>query len=78
MKKYKINRAFPVNTGASKSGVKWEYGGKKTWEEAQETKDCFEKYMDRNGRIRDEGHCAMIGLRITDTETGEVIYEKTV
>lgn len=67
MKKYKINRAYPVNTRASKNGVKWEYGGKKTAEEVEELKEYFEA-----------GHCAMIGLRITDTETDTVIYEKII
>ncbi len=78
MKKYKINTAYPVNTSASKNGVKWEYSGKKTFEEAQEKKECFEKYMDQNRKNREAGYCVMIGLRITDTETGEIVYERTI
>ncbi len=79
MKKYKINRAYPVNTRASKNGVKWEYGGKKTLEEAQEFKDMFESTLEeRRQNCLKVAYCMMIGLRITDTETNTVIYEKTI
>ena len=79
MKRYKINRAFQVNARYSKSGVKWEYGGKKTIEEAQELKDMFERTLEeRRQNSLKVAYCLMIGLRITDTETGTVIYEKTI
>lgn len=78
MKKYKINRAYAVNTKASKNGVKWEYGGKKTWGEAVELKEGFEKTIDKRKEDRKAGYCVQIGLRITDTETNTVIYERLV
>lgn len=78
MKKYKINRAYPVNTKASKNGVKWEYGGKKTWEEALELKERFEKNIDERKEYQKANYIVQIGLRITDTETNTVIYESLV
>lgn len=78
MKKYKINRGYPVNTRASKNGVKWEYGGKKTLEDAQEMIKDFEKTIERRRKDRESGYCVMVGLRVTDTETGEVIFEKMI
>lgn len=78
MKKYKINRAYPVNTVASKNGFKWEYGGKRTLEEANELKEWFEETIEKRREDSAAGCCVMIGLRITDTETGEAIYEKTI
>lgn len=78
MKKYKINRAYPVNTKASKNGVKWEYGGKKTLEEAIELRDMFERTIEKRREDRKAGYCTSIGLKITDTETNEVLYERTI
>lgn len=78
MKKYKINRGYPVNTIASKTGVKWEYGGKKTLEDAQEMINDFEKTIERRRKDRESGCCVMVGLRVTDTESSEVIFEKII
>lgn len=66
MKKYKVNKAWKVNTHASKTGIKWEYAGKHTREEIENMITEFE-----NNII-----CAY-GLRITDTENNTIIYEKT-
>lgn len=78
MKKYKINRVYPVNTKASKTGVKWEYGGKKTLEDAQEIIKEFEESIEWRRKDRESGYCVMIGLRVTDTESNEVIFEKMI
>ena len=78
MKKYKINRGFPVNTRASKNGVKWEYGGKKTLEDAQEMIKDFEETIEWRRKVRESGGCVMVGLRVTDTESSEVIFEKMI
>lgn len=78
MKKYKINRGYPVNTRASKNGVKWEFGGKKTLEDAQEMIKDFEETIEWRRKERESGYCVMIGLRVTDTETGEVIFDKMI
>jgi len=78
MKKYKINRGYPVNTKASKTGVKWEYGGKKTPEDAQEMIKDFEETIERRRKERESGYCVMIGLRVMDTESGEVIFDKMI
>lgn len=78
MKKYKINCAYPVNTRASKTGVKWEYSGKKTLEDAQEIIKSFEENIERRRKDRESGCCVMVGLRVTDTESSEVIFEKMI
>jgi len=78
MKKYKINYAYPVNTKTSKNGVKWEYRGKKTEEEMQELKTSFEKTIEERKKKKERGYLVAIGLRITDTETAEIVYEKMI
>lgn len=75
-KRYKINTAYPVNKSASKNGIKWEYSGRKTDKEAEETKISFEENITRWVELCKSGYCVPLGLRITDTVTGEVIYEK--
>lgn len=69
MKRYKINMGCRVNTHASKSGIKWEYRGKT--DNLQEVIEDFDKFIDLY-RI------SYAGLRITDTVTGQVVYEKTI
>lgn len=78
MKKYKVNRAYPVNTNTSKNGIKWEYGGKKTLEDAMKLQEAFENNIEQTLQYRQAGYCVQVGLRITDTETNAVIYEKTI
>ena len=65
-KKYKVNKAWRVNTRASKTGIKWEYAGKKSLEECEELKTYYNNPLYRGN---------MAGLKITDVETNEVIYE---
>ena len=67
MKKYKINVSHRVNSKASGSGVKWEYRGKTDdWKEKVET-------IQKGLGSQKEG----TGIRVTDTETGEIVYEET-
>ena len=62
MKKYKMNEARIVNTDASKNGIKWTYRGKfNTIEEAiAEAKKWT----------------GIIGVRVTDCETNEIVHEE--
>lgn len=78
MKKYKINSAYPTNKKTSKNGILWRYKGGKTPEEAKEKIVTFEKEIENAKKFRDLGYCVAVGLRVTDTETGEVIYEKLI
>lgn len=78
MKKYKINSAYLTNKKTSKNGIKWRYKGEKTLEEAKEKIETFENEVETAKKFRDLGYCVAVGLRVTDTETGEVIYEKLI
>lgn len=66
MKKYKINIAEKVNSRSAKSGIKWRYHGKA--ENFEETIAIYKKY---NGS-------RFAGVRVTDTETGAVVYEELI
>lgn len=69
-KRFKVNKAVKVNTKCSKNGIKWEYSGKvENWEKVV---DDFVNW--RNS----ERWTSMVAIRITDTETGEVVCEKWV
>lgn len=78
MKRYKINFAYKVNDAASKKGYKWEYRGKTN--DADEVIAEFEKDIPgkleeiKNGVL----HVGSVGLRVTDTESGNVVYEKVI
>lgn len=63
MKRYKINVGMRVNKLASKDGIKWRFRGKYDTNEWKENAD----------RILRCTEC--IGVRVTDCETQEVIYE---
>lgn len=78
MKKYKINSAYLTNKKTSKNGILWQYRGEKTLEEAKEKIVAFEDGIENAKKFRDLGYCVAVGLRVTDTETGEVIYEKLI
>lgn len=70
-KRYKVNRGIRVNTHCSKTGIKWEYGGKV--DEWEEVVDDFIK------RARPYAKTTLcVGIRITDTETGEIVCEEFV
>lgn len=61
MKRYKLNRAFVTNTKSSSKGYRWEYAGK----------------VDDYTEIIQNVHFnpGFVGIRITDTETGEIVKE---
>ena len=63
MKRYKINRAYKTNKSVSKTGLKWKYEGKT--DDWQSVVDDYNNYPTVTGD----------GIRVTDTETNEVIYE---
>ena len=66
MKKYKINVATKVNKQASKSGILWRYAGT--------VSDYESRLADwRSGKGFDFNYP---GIRITDTETNQVIIEE--
>ena len=66
MRRYKVNKAETVNTRCSKNGIKWRYSGTvENWE--KEVEDWL------NWRNR---YTNQVAIRITDTETGKIIYEK--
>ena len=66
MARYKVNNATRVNERCSKNGIKWRFSGKT---------DDWQTYVDEwlNWHNRWTGQ---IAIRITDTETGEVVFEK--
>lgn len=60
---YKINVGYKVNERFSKTGVRWEYHGKVAeWEKSVED---WRRGI-KSGCIR--------GVRVTDLETGEIVY----
>ena len=63
MKKYKVNKARKYN-----GGVKWEYRGK--------TEDWKAIVQEFEQDIENNGIWYYIGIRITDTETNEIVFEK--
>lgn len=76
MKTYKINYAEPVNTHCSKNGIKWRYGGKKT--NLEEIIKEFEDSIEWRSSMKAKGYSITFGMRITDTETNEIIYERMI
>lgn len=76
MKRYKVNRGRNVNARASKNGIKWEYKGRT--DNPQESIEEFEQHIELYREWHNSGYSTCMGLRITDTETGRVIYEKTI
>ena len=66
MKRYKINEGVRVNKKTCKAGIMWRYAGKvEDWQEVIKQWDAHR--MSRN---------VVVGIRITDTETGQVVCEK--
>lgn len=63
MKRYKVNLGCRVNTQSSKSGVKWRYSGK------------FET-LEQATRIYNMNKSNLAGIKVTDIETGEVVFEE--
>ena len=68
MKRYKINKAQKVNAQASKNGIKWRYAGKT---------DNWEKVVNdwMTGKTR---YMSEIAIRVTDTQTNEIIIEQHI
>lgn len=66
MARYKVNKAEKVNTRCSKNGIKWRYAGTvENWQKAVE--DWVHWHNRWTGQV---------AIRITDTETGEIVCEK--
>lgn len=76
MKRYKINTGANVNKHASKTGIKWEYAGKV--DNYDKRVEAFERNIEWYRELKESGCATMMGLRVTDTETNEVVYEKTI
>ena len=65
MKSYKINLAKPV--GTTKNGIEWRYKGRtKNLEETIKEYEDFYRWSNA------------IAVRITDTDTNEIVYEKWI
>lgn len=62
MKRYKMNEAQPVNTTASKNGIKWRYRG--TFDSIPEAVAEAKRWS------------KSIGVRVTDTATNEIVHEE--
>lgn len=76
MKRYKINNAEEVNTKASATGIKWRFGG--SVDDYSETVNRFENNIEWYKMKKANGHTTQLGLRITDTETNTVVYERMI
>lgn len=77
MKTYKINRAEAIgNVSRAKSGIKWRYAGK-TSDTTKEIND-FINGVERYKGFYGNGSRVYIGLRLTDIETNEIVYEEMI
>ena len=61
MKRYSISIGYRVNANASKTGIKYQYKGRT---------DDWEQY------VKDHGGKNKYGMRITDSQTKEIVYSE--